>query len=474
MLIGRSKEQEQLLSLLKSDQSEFVAIYGRRRVGKTYLIRQTYKNKFAFQHSGLAKGTMEEQLEEFQYSLINAGMQQVPKLKSWSQAFFLLGQFLATLPYGKKVVFIDELPWMETPKSKLVSALEHFWNGWASAREDIVLVVCGSATSWIIKKIVRDHGGLHDRLTRQISLSPFTLKECEQYAKKRKLGLSRKNILETYMVLGGIPFYWSLLQPKLSSAQNIDELIFAKNGELRNEFDALYASLFRSPQVYIDIVTTLATKKIGMTYTELRKEIEIDTNIGGKLTDKLEELEQCDFIRSYPAIGKTKKDTLYQLIDNFTLFYFKFIAENTANNAHYWTNSLGKPTYNTWGGLAYERVCMQHEQQIKGALGISGIDTNVYSWTYRAKTKKEKGAQIDMLIDRGDDVINVCEMKYYKNKYSLTEKELENILEKINIFEEKTKTNKVVRPVMITSYGLVDNEYANEIPNQLTMTDLFE
>lgn len=474
MLIGRSKEQEQLLSLLKSDQSEFVAIYGRRRVGKTYLIRQTYKNKFAFQHSGLAKGTMEEQLEEFQYSLINAGMQQVPKLKSWSQAFFLLGQFLATLPYGKKVVFIDELPWMETPKSKLVSALEHFWNGWASAREDIVLVVCGSATSWIIKKIVRDHGGLHDRLTRQISLSPFTLKECEQYAKKRKLGLSRKNILETYMVLGGIPFYWSLLQSKLSSAQNIDELIFAKNGELRNEFDALYASLFRSPQVYIDIVTTLATKKIGMTYTELRKEIEIDTNIGGKLTDKLEELEQCDFIRSYPAIGKTKKDTLYQLIDNFTLFYFKFIAENTANNAHYWTNSLGKPTYNTWVGLAYERVCMQHEQQIKGALGISGIETNVYSWTYRAKTKKEKGAQIDMLIDRGDDVINVCEMKYYKNKYSLTEKELENILEKINIFEEKTKTNKAVRPVMITSYGLVDNEYANEIPNQLTMTDLFE
>ena len=474
MLIGRSKEQEQLLSLLKSDQSEFVAIYGRRRVGKTYLIRQTYKNKFAFQHSGLAKGTMEEQLEEFQYSLINAGMQQVPKLKSWSQAFFLLGQFLATLPYGKKVVFIDELPWMETPKSKLVSALEHFWNGWASAREDIVLVVCGSATSWIIKKIVRDHGGLHDRLTRQISLSPFTLKECEQYAKKRKLGLSRKNILETYMVLGGIPFYWSLLQPQLSSAQNIDELIFAKNGELRNEFDALYASLFRSPQVYIDIVTTLATKKIGMTYTELRKEIEIDTNIGGKLTDKLEELEQCDFIRSYPAIGKTKKDTLYQLIDNFTLFYFKFIAENTANNAHYWTNSLGKPTYNTWVGLAYERVCMQHEQQIKGALGISGIETNVYSWTYRAKTKKEKGAQIDMLIDRGDDVINVCEMKYYKNKYSLTEKELENILEKINIFEEKTKTNKAVRPVMITSYGLVDNEYANEIPNQLTMTDLFE
>lgn len=472
MLIGRNKEKELLLSLLKSDQSEFVAIYGRRRVGKTYLIRQTYKDKFAFQHSGLAKGTMKDQLEEFRFSLINAGMPKVPKLRSWSQAFFQLGQYLAGLPDGKKVVFIDELPWMDTPKSNLVSALEHFWNGWVSAREDIVLVVCGSATSWIIQKIVRDYGGLHNRVTRQLALAPFTLKECELYAKKRALGMTRKNILETYMVLGGIPFYWSLLQPKLSSAQNIDELFFAKNGALRNEFDALYASLFRSPQVYIDIVTTLATKKIGMTYTELRKEINM--NLGGKLTDKLEELEQCDFIRSYTAIGKAKKDTLYQLIDNFTLFYFKFIANNTASNIHFWTHTIGKPNYNAWVGLAYERVCMQHEQQIKEALGISGMDTNVCSWVYRAKAKNEKGAQIDLLIDRGDNVINVCEIKFYKNKYSLTDKNLEDIQDKISVFEEKTKNSKSVQLVMITSYGLVDNENANEIIHQLTMVDLFK
>ena len=208
-----------------------------------------------------------------------------------------------------------------------------------------------------------------------------------------------------------------------------------------------------------------------MTYSELQNEI--DTNIGGKLTDKLEELEQCDFIRSYTAIGKAKKDTLYQLIDNFTLFYFKFIADNATNNSHFWTNSLGKPNYNAWVGLAYERVCMQHEQQIKEALGIAGIETNVYSWTYRAKTDKEKGAQIDMLIDRGDDVINVCEMKFYKNKYSLSDKDLEDIQDRIGIFEAKTKTNKSVRPVMITSYGLVENENANEIIHQLTMADLF-
>ena len=471
MLIGRNKEQEQLLSLLKSNQSEFVALYGRRRVGKTYLVRQTFKDKFAFQHSGLAKGSMKEQLEEFRLSLLNAGMTRAPKLKSWSLAFFHLGQYLATLPRGKKVIFIDELPWMDTPKSKLVSALEHFWNSWASAREDIILVVCGSATSWIINKIIRDYGGLHDRLTRQIYLAPFTLKECEQYAKKRALGMTRKNVLETFMVLGGIPYYWSLLQPKLSWAQNIDELFFNKKGALRNEFNALYASLFRSPHVYVDIVTTLATKKIGMTYTELLDAV--DTHIGGKFSEKLEELEQCDFIRSYTSIGKAKKDTLYQLIDNFTLFYFQFIANNPSNNPQFWTNVLGKPKFNTWSGLAYERVCMQHEQQIKESLGIAGVETNVYSWTYRAKDNKDTGAQIDLLIDRGDDIINICEMKFSKGKYALDSDDMDDIETKVRIFEAKSRTNKSVRVVMITSYGLVNNQYSNEILHQLTMEDLF-
>lgn len=283
--------------------------------------------------------------------------------------------------------------------------------------------------------------------------------------------MTRKNVLETFMVLGGIPYYWSLLQPKLSWAQNIDELFFNKKGALRNEFDALYASLFRSPQVYVDIVTTLATKKIGMTYTELLDAV--DTHIGGKFSEKLEELEQCDFIRSYTSIGKAKKDTLYQLIDNFTLFYFQFIANNPSNNPQFWTNVLGKPKFNTWSGLAYERVCMQHEQQIKEALGIAGVETNVYSWTYRAKDNKDAGAQIDMLIDRGDDVINIFEVKFSKSKYALDSDDMDDIDTKVRVFETKSRTNKSVRVVMITSYGLADNQYSNDILHQLTMEDLF-
>ena len=471
MLIGRDIQQQELLSLLQSDESQFCAVYGRRRVGKTYLVKQTFQEQFAFQHSGVANANMEEQLDEFRLSLLSAGMKRVPKLKSWSLAFFHLGQYLASLPQEKKIVFIDEMPWMDTQKSRFLSAIEQFWNGWANMRNDIILIVCGSATSWIIGNIVRNYGGLHNRLTKQIYLRPFTLRECELYAQKRALRMPRKNILETYMVLGGIPYYWSLLKPGLSWAQNIDQLFFEERGTLRNEFNALYASLFRSPQPYIDIVTALGRKKIGMTREELDDAIK--DNLGGKLVDKLEELEQCDFVRSYTALGKKKRDTIYQLIDNFTLFYFKFLADHTANDEHFWSITIGKPQYNAWSGLAFERVCMQHTAQIRRGLGISGISAGIYSWTYRAQNEYEHGVQIDMLIDRSDDVINVCEMKFSKGKYELTEDEYEKLQDRVSVLQNKSKTKKAVQAVLITSYGVTPNAYSFDIPNQLTMDNLF-
>ena len=287
MIIGRQNQQQLLLSLLEKEDSQFVAIYGRRRVGKTYLVRETFSSHIVFQHTGLQKVDKKGQLKEFQRSLLNAGMPKVPKFSDWFDAFFALGQFLQSRPEGKKVVFIDELPWMDTPKSNLVAALDHFWNGWASARKDIVLVICGSATSWIISKIVKNYGGLHNRLTRQIYLQPFTLKECEQFATANNFGMSRRNILETYMVLGGIPYYWQFMQKEYSPAQNIDHLFFEKMSPLRGEFNALYASLFRNPQPYIDIITALGTKKAGMTRSEIIETTGL--NIGGKLTSMLEE-----------------------------------------------------------------------------------------------------------------------------------------------------------------------------------------
>jgi hypothetical protein len=472
MLIGRNEEQRLLLSLLESDKSEFVAVYGRRRVGKTYLVREAFNYKFSFQHAGIQDATMKEQLEEFHHSLLLAGVKGSKRPRNWSQAFFMLGQHLAALPDGKKVVFIDELPWLDTPCSKFVTALDHFWNGWASARKDIVLVVCGSATSWIIDNIVMNYGGLHNRLTRQIYIEPFTLHECELYAQSKRLGMNRRNILETYMVMGGIPFYWDFLQKELSWAQNIDRMFFHRNGEMRREFNALYSSLFRHPQAYIDVVTALGTKKAGMTRTEIIEAL--GENNGGTLTKILSELEECDFIRSYNALGKMKKETVYQLIDNFTLFYFKFMAGKDINDKNYWSSILKQPIYNTWSGLAFERVCFQHIDQIKKALGIAGVVSNVHSWTYHPKNKQETGVQIDMLIDRDDNVINLCEMKFAKDEYEITAAYDAEMRRKTRIFESKTGTRKAVTIVMITSYGLVRNEWANDIQRQVVMDDLFE
>ena len=470
MIIGRNKEQRLLLSLLESNKSEFAAVYGRRRVGKTYLVRETFNYNFAFQHTGIQDATMKEQLEEFHHSLLIAGLKKSKKPRNWSQAFFMLGQLLATMQEGKKVVFIDELPWMDTPCSKFVTSLDHFWNGWAATRKDIVLVVCGSATSWIISNIVMNYGGLHNRLTRQIHIDPFTLNECELFAQAKHLGMNRRNILETYMVLGGIPFYWDFLQKELSWAQNIDHLFFQRNGEMRHEFNALYASLFRRPQAYIDVVTALGTKKVGMTRSEIIEAIGTDN--GGGLTKVLNELEECDFIRSYTSIGKTKKETLYQLIDNFTLFHFKFLADSSINDEHYWSSILNKPVYNAWSGLAFERVCLHHISQIKQALGISGIISNVLSWAYRPKSKKEKGVQIDLILDRSDGVINLCEMKFAKDKFEITANDDKELRRKASIFENKTATRKAVTTVMITC--LVRNEWANAIQCQATMDDLFK
>ena len=472
MIIGRQNQQQVLLSLLEKEDSQFVAVYGRRRVGKTYLIRETYGSHITFQHTGLQNTGKKGQLKEFGRSLLNAGMAKVPHISDWQDAFFALEQFLQSRPEGKKIVFIDELPWMDTPKSNLVAALDHFWNGWASARKDIVLIICGSATSWIISKIVKNYGGLHNRLTRQIYLEPFTLNECEQFAMVNNLGMSRRNILETYMILGGIPYYWQFLQKEYSPAQNIDRLFFERTSPLRNEFEALYASLFRNPQPYIDVITALGTKKAGMTRSEIIESTAL--NIGGKLSTMLEELEECDFIRSFYALGKQKKEIVYQLIDNFTLFHFKFLAGRHSFSANSWSQIILKPQYSAWSGLAFERVCFLHIGQIKRALSISGIISNVYSWQYRPKDNSEDGAQIDMLIDRDDQVINLCEIKFAQGEYELTESYTKTLHNRLSTFITHSRTKKGVSLLMITSYGLKRNQWANEIPIQLTMDDLFE
>jgi hypothetical protein len=364
----------------------------------------------------LAKKNTRQQLQNFQSSLRKYGYAKAQQPVNWLEAFDMLSELIEKSEDKRKVIFIDEMPWMDAPRSSFLTALEHFWNSFASARKDILLVACGSATSWITKKLLKNKGGLHNRLTYRIYLPPFTLYECEKYAKQQRLGMNRKQLLECYMALGGIPYYWSLLDKSKSLAQNIDSLFFAKRGEMRSEYGELYASLFYHPDEYISVIEALGLKKAGMTRAEIVSETKLPDN--GKLTDMLNDLEDCEFIRKYNIIGQKTKGALFQLIDNYTLFYFKFLKTNSATDEHFWSKSTDSPQYSSWCGLAFERVCLLHSRQIKAKLGIAGIISSEYAW----QTKKDEtgnGAQIDLLIDRNDGVINLCEMKFTKAPFKI-------------------------------------------------------
>lgn len=464
MLIGREKEKEVLLSALDSDQSEFIAVYGRRRVGKTFLIREVYNYNFSFDHTGILDAPMKEQLFEFRESLYRAGMKRKALPKTWNEAFHLLESWLSSLPEGKKIVFLDELPWMDTVRSNFIRALDHFWNSWATARKDIILIVCGSATSWIIDNIVMNYGGLHNRITKKVHLRPFTLHECELFCQSRNLGYKRNLIMEAYMAMGGIPYYWSFLKKGLSVAQNFDRIFFEEDGELSGEYDALYASLFRNPSVHMKVIHALSVKKVGMSRKELLLLTKLSDN--EQFSKILKELEQCGFIRKYTCLGKVTKDAVYQLMDNYTLFYFQFILHNKNGDKHFWTSMYNSPLHNNWAGLAFERVCLEHLEQIKKALGFAAVISTAHSWT-------TQGAQIDLLIDRNDGVINVCEMKYSKGKYALDSDEIEKMQNRIIRLQEETGTTKTILQTLITSYGLTPGSDTHTIHSLLTMDDLF-
>lgn len=477
LFIGREKEQLLLKEYINSDQSEFVAVYGRRRVGKTYLIQQVIGNDYAFYVAGMNNVTMRIQLKNFMQG-IRRKQPEVPLAKTWLDAFIALENYLESLPSGKKIVFIDEMPWMDTPRSNFISGLEHFWNSWASWRDNIKLIVCGSATSWIINNLIKNRGGLHNRVTHKIPLKPFTLKECQAYFTASGFRLSTKQIAECYMVLGGVPYYLSKMNKGEGVAQNIDRLVFAEDGELHDEFQSLYSSLYKNAGNHIKIVTALATKGKGLTRQEIIEKTKLPDN--GKFSLMLEELESCGFIRSYEPFmmangnrGRDERkspDTLYQLVDPFTLFHFQVAKKADAHDANYWSNSQNSHLYSTWSGLSFEMLCLNHIEQIKTALGISGISANVFTWLGKDKLRS---AQIDMLIDRADRTINICEMKFYGKPYTMTAKDEEDIERKVSTFVEATGTDKNVIVTMITTKGIERNEYSECIQRELVLDELF-
>ncbi|GHU89128.1 hypothetical protein FACS1894155_05420 [Bacteroidia bacterium] len=468
-IIGRITERNRLTEYLNSGKSELLVVYGRRRVGKTFLIKQFFHGKFTFYFSGAENANKKQQLFNFTTALNKHSNADYKPVEDWQNAFMQLESYLRNIKTkGRKVVFIDELPWLDNAKSGFLSAFEYFWNTFASSQKDIFLVVCGSATSWITNKIIKNRGGLHNRVTRQILLEPFTLNETEQFLKSKKIVMSRFQILECYMILGGIPYYLEQLERSLGLSQNIDNLFFKKNAVLRDEYEKLYSSLFKSPQKYMQIIEALAQKRKSLTRDEISKFSHISN--GGGLTGILEELELCGFISINNNFTTKKKYQLYQLTDFYSLFYLNFVKDKKGTTGDYWSSSTGSSIHNAWAGYSFELLCQTHILQIKKALSIGGVVSYTSGWRSR---EADNGAQIDLLIDRNDNIINLCEMKYSGKEFVITKSYDENLRNKRGAFIEETGTRKTVHITMLTTYGVKHNEYRNDIQSEVTMDDLF-
>ena len=469
-ITGRQKELNQLRKLGSKNSSSFVAIYGRRRVGKTFLVRNAF-TEFAFQATGMANVNTKTQLTNFCLSLkrYEPGDHDRPVAKTWLEAFTRLIDLLENKDDPKKIIFLDELPWMDTAGSGFLPALEHFWNAWASARTDILLIVCGSAASWITNKLLNNRGGLHNRVTDRIPLYPFTLKELEEYFGNHSAIFDRYQLIQLYMAMGGIPFYLAQVDTGKSAAQNIDHLFFSTSGILRTEFDNLYHSLFQKAEKHIHIIEALSKKGRGLSRDELLQATKM-TN-GGGVTRILRELEESHFIRRYRSFGKKEKNSLYQLIDFYSLFYLRWLRETATPSPGYWLTQLNTPAQNAWEGIAFEKVCLEHVPQICDALGIAGIKSETSAWS---GSHEEEGAQIDLLIDRDDRLINICEMKFSNDNYPISKSYADNLKKKLRVFKGATETKKALQLIFITPYGIVRNNYSDTlVHHELTAAALF-
>ena len=474
IIVGRHQEMAFLHEILSSPKAELVAVYGRRRIGKTFLIDKTFDAKYDFYTTGIYEGTRKEQLMNFATQLGIYAKKKYKVPKDWMEAFLMLREYIETLLDKERIdIFIDELPWLDTPRSRFLKAFELFWNGWASKHDNIKLIVCGSATNWMTNKLLGDKGGLHNRVTKQIYLRPFNLSETEEFLKLRGFDLSRQHIIETYMAVGGTPYYLDMMSRSLSVAQNIDALFFSENAPLQKEYNFLYKSLFKESRLYRRVVEILSKQMKGMTRQELIREICVEDN--GYFSEVLEDLCNCDFIRSYNAFGKSERDVMYQLTDLYSLFYLRFVKNYHGGDEHYWSH-MGQDI-SSWEGYAFEQVCLHHIPQIKHKLGISGILTNVCSWSCKSYIGRDgeehKGAQIDLIIDRGDKTINLCEMKFTNKPFAISTEYAQRMLERRDTFREVTGTNKSLQLTMVTSAGLVHNAGWQSINNEVDIDDLF-
>lgn len=468
-ILGRRDEIKRLDACLARDEAQLIAVYGRRRIGKTYLINHYFDGRFDFKLTGIFDQPLSMQLKNFAIELAGQTGKGISVPKDWMEAFSQLDRYIRSKPQDEKIIiFFDELPWMDSPRSGFLTAFEWFWNSFGSSVQNLVFVVAGSATSWMRINLDENRGGLYNRLTCRIYVKPFSLSETEAYLHHRDIHWSRYDVALCYMVMGGIPYYLSLLRPDLTVDQNIDNMFFRKRAELFDEFTFLYRTLFKNSELHIRIAEQLSKNRSGLSREEIARSLYIADN--GRLTQMLADMEYSGFIRINAVYGSRKKQ--YQLSDYYSLFYFRFIKDHYGADERYWSHMLDNPARRAWTGLTFEQVCMDHVERIKEKLGISGVLTETSVWSTKADDTYS-GAQIDMVIRRRDKVTNLCEIKYSSDEYVIDRKYDLKLRNKIGIFQRKTGTRDTLQLTFISTYGVKPNVYSGIVQNEVVLDDLF-
>lgn len=481
LIVARKKEQTELERLMKEPTAQLLAVYGRRRTGKTFLVREYFGDSFAFKHTAVSPMELKEreggeliyriQLNEFASSLRKYGSKDNTPISDWFDAFHRLEALLDNRrKKGKMVVFIDEMPWLDTPRAGFLSAFEHFWNDYGSGMHNLLFIVCGSATSWILDNLINNKGGLYGRSTCEMHIHPFTLKETETYLNWRGLTLDHYDVAQAYMLTGGVPYYLSYFKQGYSLAQNVDELFFADSGFLQKEYDRLFTSLFADNAGYRRIIEVLSRNRYGLTRETISAKAEVA--LGGTLSNMLKALVQSDLVSTYWNFGESKRMLYYKLSDMFCLFYLGFVQRNPTGNRTFWNDNQNSPRLNSWRGRAFEDLCFVHKEQVKHALGIDGVQAEVFPW-HATGDGASIGAQIDMLIERADRVMNLCEMKFTQDDFVISKDYDERLRRKLSVLLERTNGKRNVQLTLVTTFGLKMNMYSSRIQRVVTLDDLF-
>ncbi len=482
-IIGRKEEKAVLQEAFNTERSEFIALYGRRRVGKTFLIKNFFesKNCILIYVSGMKDGNLKEQLQNFTQSLerdLLKGLSLKPP-SSWMEAFEMLNKLLERFDRNKKIVlFLDEVPWLSTKRSRFLQALDYYWNRFWSHDLRFKLVICGSAASWIIRNVIRNRGGLYNRVTRQMLLESFDLCETKEFLRSNKVKLNHRQILEIYMVTGGVPYYLNHIQAGLSATENISKMAFSKRGILYQDFDHLFESLFDDADQYREIIEIVSQNRYGIEQEEvIRKSRHLER--GGGANRKIQDLEEAGLVITFVPYGHKKKGVYVRVIDEYIAFYLRWIdpvkksAQKLIQARRNWLSQRNSPSWQAWSGYAFENICYKHTDQIHEALNLdpSAIPA---TWRHDGKLGKE-GAQVDLLFDRTDGAVTLCEIKYTEQPFCIDKSYYQQLVRKIDVYKKVTKTQKEIFFAFIASSGLKKSIYSEELVSGLVvLEDLFK